>query len=157
MAKVYIETSMVSYLVARRSRDLIVAARQQLANDWWDNEREKYDLFISEVVLQEARLGDPGEIAKRMQALAGLSLLKVTNEAHALADELLKRGALPVKAQRDALHIAVATANGIDYLLSWNCKHIANAHVRRMVERIFRATGYEPSVICTPEELGEIL
>lgn len=157
MAKVYIETSLVSYLVARRSRDLIMAARQQITVDWWDNERGKYELFISEVVLQEARLGDPGESAKRMQALAGLPLLQVTNEAGALADELLKRGALPTKAQRDALHIAVATANGIDYLLSWNCKHIANAHVRRMVERIFRAAGYEPSVICTPEELGELL
>ncbi len=156
MPKVYIETSLVSYLVARRSRDIIVAARQQLTNDWWENERSKYELFVSEVVLQEARLGDPDEIVKRMTALKNVPLIPVTNEAGLLAEELLRRGALPVKAERDALHIAVATVHRIDYLLSWNCKHIANAHVRKMADRIFRAAGYEPSVICTPEEMGEI-
>ena len=156
MPKVYIETSLVSYLVARRSRDIIVAARQQLTNDWWENERSKYELFVSEVVLQEARLGDPDEIVKRMTALNNVPLIPVTNEAGLLAEELLRRGALPAKAERDALHIAVATVHRIDYLLSWNCKHIANAHVRKMADRIFRAAGYEPSVICTPEEMGEI-
>jgi hypothetical protein len=153
-AKVYIETRLVSYLVARRSRDLIVAARQQLTIDWWDKEREKYDLFISEAVLREARKGDGNEIAKRLNALAGVPLLDVTAEALQLADELIKRRALPAKAAVDAIHIAVATFHKIDFLLTRNCKHIANAHVRKMAGRFFREVGYEPAVICTPEELG---
>lgn len=155
MAKVYIETSLVSYLVARRSRDLIVATRQQLTNDWWEQERHKFDLFISEVVLQEARLGDAGEVSKRLNVLADLQLLVTTGEAGKLADDLLSKGVLPAKAARDALHIAIATVHGIDFLLTWNCRHIANAHVRKMTDRIFRAAGYLPPVICTPEELGE--
>jgi len=109
-AKVYIGTSLVSHLVANRSRDLIVAARQQLTIDWWDKEREKYDLFISEAVLREARKGDGNEIAKRLNALAGIPLLNVTTETLRLADELIKCGALPAKAVVDAIHIAGAAA-----------------------------------------------
>lgn len=126
MAKVYLETSFVSYLVARRSRDLIVAARQQLTNDWWDYERPKYELFASEVVLQEARLGDANEIEKRLQALADLPILTTTGLAAQFANDLMVKGIVPAKAARDALHIAVATLNGMDYLLTWNFKHIAN-------------------------------
>jgi hypothetical protein len=154
MAKVYLETSFVSYLVARRSRDLIVAARQQLTNDWWDYERNKYELVASELVLQESSVGDSNEIAKRLQVLGGLPLLDMTGEVTVLVNELLGKGILPPKAGSDAVHIAVATVHRIDYLLSWNCKHIANAHVRKMTERVFRALGYEAPVICTPEELG---
>ncbi|MCI0389528.1 MAG: type II toxin-antitoxin system VapC family toxin [Acidobacteria bacterium] len=153
-AKVYIETSLISYLVARRSRDLIVAARQQLTIDWWDNEREKYELVTSELVLREAQAGDQAEVAKRMTALAGLPLLELTTDVAKFASELLSEDVLPPKAARDAIHIAAAAIHGIDYLLTWNCKHIANAHVRKMAGRIFRAAGYEPPVICTPEELG---
>lgn len=156
MAKVYIETSLVSYLVARQSRDLIVAARQQLTLDWWEKERTKYDLLISEIVLDEARLGDADEIVKRLNALDGLPLLDVTLNATNLANQLIAKGILPQKAARDALHISIATVHRIDYLLTWNCRHIANAHVRKMVGRNFRAAGYEPPVICTPEELGEL-
>lgn len=154
MAKVYLETSFVSYLVARRSRDLIVAARQQLTNDWWDYERQKYELFVSELVVQEASVGDSTEIAKRLNVLAGLPLLDINNEVTFLVNELLSKGILPPKAGSDAVHIAVATVNRMDYLLSWNCKHIANAHVRKMTERTFRDLGYESPAICTPEELG---
>ena len=154
MAKVYLETSFVSYLVARRSRDLIVAARQQLTNDWWDYERLKYELFFSELVVQEASVGDSVEIAKRLNLLSGMPLLDITAEVTFLANELLGRGILPAKAGSDAVHIAIAAANRMDYLLSWNCKHIANAHVRKMTERTFRDLGYEAPAICTPEELG---
>lgn len=153
-AKVYIETSLVSYLVSRRSRDLIVAARQQLTIDWWDKEREKYELVTPELVLHEAQAGDQAEVAKRMSALAGLPLLELTTDVAKFASELLNKGVLPPKAARDAIYIAAAAIHGIDYLLTWNCKHIANAHVRKMAGRIFRAAGYEPPVICTPEELG---
>ena len=130
MAKIYLETSFISYLVARRSRDLIVAARQQLTNDWWDNERQKYELFASEVVLEEVQLGDATEIAKRLQVLSDLSILTTTDVAGQLASNLLVKGVLPAKAARDALHIAVATVHGMDFLLTWNCKHIANPHAR---------------------------
>ncbi len=155
--RVYIETSLVSHLVARRSRELIVAARQQLTIDWWENQRDKFELFISETVLQEARRGDADEINKRLSILNPLTLLDVTNESLQLANELLKRGTLPTKAAVDAVHISVATVHKMDYLLTWNCKHIANAHVRKMAGRFFREAGYEPAVSCTPEELGEDL
>ena len=106
---VYIETSLVSYLVARTSRDLIMAARQQLTIEWWEKERAQFDLFISEVVLQEAQAGDPIVAGKRLQVLDGIPLLDVSEEAILLADQLINRHALPTKAARDALHIAVAS------------------------------------------------
>jgi predicted nucleic acid-binding protein len=155
MPKIYLETSFVSYLVARRSRDLIMAARQQVTIDWWENERHKHELFVSEAVLDEARRGDAQEVAKRLQALTGIPLVDVTDEALQMANELLRRGTLPANAAIDAIHIAVATVHKLDYLLTWNCKHIANGHVRRMAGRYFREVGHEPAVICTPEELGE--
>ncbi len=157
MEKVYLETSFVSYLVARRSRDLIIAGRQQVTLDWWEQGQPQFDLFVSEVVLQEARAGDATEVIKRLNVLAGLPILDVPTEASRLAGLLLSRGIVPSKANIDAVHIAVATVHGMDYLLTWNLKHIANAHVRKMVARIFRAEGYESPEICTPEELGDIL
>ena len=157
MAKVYLETSVVSYLVARRSRDLIVAGRQQITIDWWEQERENHELFASEIVLQEARAGDVTEIAKRLNVLVDVPLLDVSDEAIRLADLLLRKGIVPPKSGRDALHISVATYHQIDYLLSWNCKHIANAQVRKLVRRLFRAEGFESPEICTPAELGDLL
>lgn len=152
---VYIETSLVSYLVARPSRDLIRAARQQLTVDWWENERAKFELFVSDAVLQEASAGNQIEATKRLAALAGIPLLQITNEAVLLAADLVKKHALPVKAAQDALHIAIACVNGMDYLLTWNCKHIANAQMRSKIEQTCRSAGFEPPVICTPEEMGE--
>jgi len=154
MAKIYIETSLISILVARPSRDLIITARQQITIEWWDKERPNHELFTSEVVMQEAQRGDPTEIAKRMAALANLILLDVPDSAKQLAQMLLKNHALPEKAALDALHIAVATVHGMDYLLTWNCKHIANVTMRGLIERTCRAAGYEPPAIGTPEEFG---
>ena len=154
MPKVYIETSFVSYLVARPSRDLIRAARQQITIEWWGKERPKHGLFASEVALQEAQQGDPAEVTKRLAILSGLPLLDVTESAEQLADLLIKRHALPQQAAVDALHIAVATAHGMDYLLTWNCKHIANLALRAAIEKTCRAAGYEPPAIGTPEEFG---
>ena len=109
---------MVSYLVARRSPDLLVAARQQLTIDWWQQERANYELYASEVVLQEARAGDVTEITKRMNILNNLPLLDATAEVAKLTSLLLQKGTLPPKAARDAAHIAIATVHGMDYLLS---------------------------------------
>jgi len=150
---IYIETSVVSYLVARPSRDLIVAAHQQLTSDWWHHQSKHYDLFISQVVLDEARAGDPEVAAKRLTALEGIPLLDIPDAAIHLADDLIKSHAVPQKAAQDALHIAIACVNGMDYLLTWNCKHLANAKMRGQIERVCREAGYVPPVICTPEEL----
>lgn len=150
---VYIETSVVSYLTAQPSRDLIVAAHQQLTNDWWSRKRQDYDLYASQLVVFEAGRGDPEAAQKRLNALKDLELLETSKEAETLASKLLGKKILPQKAADDALHIGIATVNGMNYLLTWNFKHIANAEAREGVERISREFGYEPTIICTPEEL----
>ena len=154
-AAIYFETSVVSYLVARPSRDIVVTAHQQLTSDWWDNQSHQYDLFISQVVLDEARAGDKQESAKRVAALQGIPLLEINEEVIQLAERLVQSHAVPKKAAQDALHIAIACVNGMDYLLTWNCKHIANAKMRSKIEKVCRDAGYEPPIICTPEELED--
>ncbi len=151
--KVYIETTIVSYLTARPSRDLIIAAHQQLIQEWWDTRREDFDLYISQFVIQESGAGDSAMAQKRLTALDGIALLSITQEAVALARILVEKGPIPEKAEVDALHIAVAASHGVDYLLTWNCKHIANAEMQIRVGKLCRAAGFEPPVICTPEEL----
>lgn len=150
--KVYVETSVVSYLTASGSRDLILAAHQEITRGWWAA-RETFDIYISQFVLDEASAGNPEAAARRLQALRGAPLLDVTDESVDLAARLVADGGLPSKARVDALHVAVATVHGMDYLLSWNCTHIANATLRGKIEIICRAAGFEPPVICTPLEL----
>jgi predicted nucleic acid-binding protein len=153
--RVYLETSVVSYLVGRLSRDVIVLGNQELTREWWRSRRVEYDLFISEVVVGEVSIGD-AELAQQRLALAkDLPLLAVTDEAERLAPLLLRAAGLAPNAETDALHMAVAAVHGMDYLLSWNCKHIANATIRRAIEMQCRSSGYEPPVICTPQELTE--
>ena len=151
--KLYIETSIVSYLTAWPSRDLVTAARQQITRDWWKHERDKFDLYISEFVLNEASQGDSEAAALRLDELRGLSEVKLTERAINLAESLVRQGPLPEKAALDALHIAAAVSGGVDYLLTWNFKHLANATMRNQIEHLCRLEGYEPCVICTPEEL----
>ncbi len=153
--KVYIETSVVSYLTARPSRDLIVAANQQSTTDWWKERKSSFDVFISSLVEEEASGGDPDAAERRLKALRGIPSLTLSQEALMFSKQLLAGGSLPQKAAEDAMHIAIATLNGIDYLLTWNFKHIANASVRWKVERICRENGFEPATICTPQELME--
>lgn len=150
---VYLETTIVSYLTARPSRDLIIAAHQELTREWWENKRTDFDLYVAQLVIQEASAGDAEAARKRLEILDLLPLLVVTPAAIALARALTTRGPLPKKAGADALHIAVAAVHGIDYLLTWNCKHIANAQMQTAVAAKCRAAGFEPPVICTPEEL----
>ena len=151
--KVYLETSVVSYLTARPSRDLVVAAHQQVALEWWEECRENFALYACQLVIQEAGAGDPAAARRRLGQLAGIPLLEVTDEAEALARDLIENGPLAAQAVGDALHIAVATVHGVDYLLTWNCRHIANAQMREAVASVCTKRGYEPPVICTPEEL----
>ena len=144
---------MISYLVSRPSRDLVVAAHQQITRQWWEERRESFQLYVSQMVIQEAGSGDPAAAQRRLGELAGIPLLGLTDEAQALARELVENGALPKQAVEDALHIALATVHGMDYLLTWNCRHIANAQMREAVVSVCMMRGYEPPVICTPEEL----
>lgn len=152
---IYLETSLISYLIAVQNRDLIVAAHQQLTVDWWQNQGNEYEFFISQVVLDEARAGDPLLAARRLAAIDGIPMLEITEAAIRVADKLLKAHAVPQKAAQDALHIAIACTNGMNFLLTWNCKHIANARMRGAIDRVCRESGFVPPVICTPEELGE--
>lgn len=149
---IYIETSIVSYLTAFGSRDLVLAAHQELTRGWWES-RNDFGLFASQVVIEEASAGDVGAANRRLDALRDIPLLNVTDDAVMLATGLVRDGGLPQKARLDAFHVAIATVHGIDYLLTWNCKHIANAALRGKIENICKAAGYQPPVICTPFEL----
>ncbi len=153
--KVYVETSVVSYLTARLSRDLIVAGHQQITQEWWATHRDKFELFVSQTVLEEVAAGDSEAAQQRLSAIEDLLLLEITEEAVVLAKDLIQLGSLPENAEVDALHIAVAVTSRVDYLLTWNCKHLANAMLRSRIERVCRARGYDPVIICTPEELLE--
>ena len=154
--KIYIETSVVSYLVARPSRDLIMAAHQQITDEWWQEKRYLFETYASQLVLTEAKAGEVEMAEKRLKVLKNIKLLEITKEAVTLADDFINRGPLSEKSAEDALHIAITVVNGLDYLLTWNCKHIANARMRDKIEQLCRARGYVPTVICTPEELLEV-
>lgn len=132
-----------------------MAANQEATRKWWDESRAKFELFISQLVIGEISNGDPEAVKQRIAVVENLPELTLTDKAEALAAKLLLGAALPQKAKADALHIAIATVHGMDYLLTWNCTHIANAIMRPKIESICRAAGYEPPVICTPPELVE--
>ncbi len=152
-SKVYLETSIVSYLASRPSRDILVAANQQVTREWWETWRNDFELYVSQLVVTEASSGDPSAAQERIRLIADVPLLRLNEAAVVLANRLIQDGSLPAQSLEDALHIAVATVNGMDYLLTWNFKHIANAVMRSKIERACRAAGYEPPTICTPQEL----
>ena len=153
--KVYIETSIISYLTAGLSNDLRVAANQNVTIEWWDTRRFDFEPFVSELVIAEARLGDSKLAQKRMDVISVLPILDVTEKVRELAKKLVSEGPIPDTAEMDAYHIAVAAVNGMEYLLTWNYTHIANAVMRPRIEEICRLQGFEPPVICTPQELME--
>lgn len=151
--RVYLETSFVSYLTAWPSRDIVIAGHQQTTHEWWDSRRHLYELCISRTVLDESAAGDPQAALERLNVLNPMMLLQTTREALSLAKALLAAGALPAKAAGDAVHLAVAAVNGIPYLLTWNCRHLANATMRPIIESVCAAHGFKAPIICTPEEL----
>ena len=151
--KVYIETSVISYLTARPARDVVVLAHQQLTRDWWALERQGYDLYASEIVIAEAEKGDAEAARARLELLREMSQLSANAAAEQLVPILLRDTGLPQRALADMSHIALATVHGMQFMLTWNCKHIANANVLRRVAKTCRSHGYELPVICTPEEL----
>jgi hypothetical protein len=152
---VYLETTFVSYLTAWPSRDLVRAAQQQTTREWWDTQRPRFDLFTSELVSLECAAGDRQAAADRLAVLARLPGLATTPAATELASALVAAGAVPSIASRDALHIGICATNGVNYLLTWNFRHLANAALRAKINDGCRSSGYEPPIICTPEELFE--
>jgi len=153
--RIYIESTIPSYVVARPARDLLQAARQQLTRDWWDFKRKRQDLFTSQIVLDEIAGGDAEMARQRLELVAQIKLLDLSDDAKALTKEILRSGILPPEADRDAAHIALATVHEMDILLSWNCRHIANAALQPRLRKLADALGYTLPVICTPEELLE--
>ena len=153
MASVYLETSFIGYLASRLSRDLIVAGHQQITQEWWDTRRSDFELYISRIVIDESSAGDERAAEERLTILRELPVLQLTPQAVELAKVLVARGAFPHKGKEDALHVAVAAVNGIDFLLTWNCRHVANAEMVRVAAEVCEAEGYEMPKICTPEEL----
>jgi hypothetical protein len=153
METVYLETTFIGYLVSHPSRDLLVAAHQQTTHEWWINRRQDFECCVSQVVIDEATAGDPKEAKKRMERISAFPVLEVTDEAEFFTRSILESGTIPPHAVRDAAHIAVPAVNDVDYLLTWNCTHLANAQIIRRISVIGNKAGYNMPVICTPEEL----
>jgi len=153
-AKVYIETSVVSYLTSQLSRDLILAARQELTREVWTSLFSRFDVFVSALVLQEAGRGDSEASSVRLKALEGVPVLEITDSVKALARRLIKERAIPESHLEDALHVAVASANGMQFLLTWNFSHLNNAVMRSRIREVIENEGYECPELCSPEELA---
>lgn len=155
--RVYIETTIVSYLTAKPSRDVIIAARQAATEQWWRIERPKCDLFVSELVVREASHGDEEASRLRMAVLADIPRLRSSVGVEALTALLLRKHALPAQAEDDAGHVAMAAIYGMDVLLTWNCRHIANVIAAPRIRGIIEKAGYRPPTITTPQDLLEAL
>jgi predicted nucleic acid-binding protein len=153
MAKVYIETSIISYLTARPSNNLIAAAWQKETVDWWETQRARFDLYISEVVIEEAGRGDESAASRRLEALEDIEVLQLDNISVELSKALINEGAVPKKALDDALHVAIAAVNGMDFLLTWNCRHIDNAEMKPKIRKTIKNHGHKCPEIATPIEL----
>ncbi len=150
---VYIETSIIGYLTARSTKNLILAANIEVTRDWWESRRSAFTLYISQVVLDEVARGDTEIAAQRLDILSRLPLVELNKAVRDLSAQFLTRSNLPPKASDDAVHIAAATVHSLDYLLTWNCKHIANAQIQRKLAEISLDFGYQLPIICTPYEL----
>jgi hypothetical protein len=150
---VYLETSILGYLTARPSRDLVVAANIEITREWWDTRRSDFQLYSSQAVVKETSQGDAAIASQRQEIVRNLALLDLNQSVLDLAEQFLGRSNLPPKANVDAIHIAVATVHGMDYLLTWNCKHIANAQIQRKLAEISLDFEYELPILCTPYEL----
>ena len=157
MDSVYIETSIVSHATAWPSSDIQIAAMQYQARQWWESERLSFDLVTSQLVITEASAGDAAAAAERLKLLDGLPLVPITREAQDLADAILAASLMPEKAAADALHVSIAAVSGVKYLLTLNCRHIANAHILPQVYQLLNDAGFGQLLVCTPAEfLGGI-
>jgi hypothetical protein len=155
--RIYVESTIPSYVVARPARDLLQAARQQITQDWWELKRDRHELFASQVVLDEIAFGEREMARRRLKLMAGITVLDLTPAAEALTEHILQSGLLPASADGDAAHIALATVHRMDVLLTWNCRHIANAAIVGRLRRLVEAKGHKLPEIYTPEQFsGEL-
>ena len=152
---VYVETTVIGHLVGRMLADPIVAGRQTLTRQWWPIAEKSYRLLVSQLVVDECSAGDPVAAAERLAVLNSMALLEASEDANKLAGLLIAGLAIPATEPRDAGHIALAAVNGIEYLVTWNFKHIANPKTRVVIESICQDAGYDSPIICTPDELSE--
>ena len=153
--KVYVETTVVSYLVARPSHDVTLAARQQATQQLWTEHSHNFEFVVSDIVLTESSQGDAMAVQHRLGVLAGLTVLNISPEANTLAQNLIDAGAVPENLRPDAQHIAIAAVNSIEYLISWNYKHIVNETKRNLINQVCHASGFQPAILYTPIELIE--
>ena len=151
--RVYLETTVISYLVARPNRDVFVASMQQITQQLWENYTDEFTYVVSPIVFAEARQGDANAVHQRLHVLSHLTTLEVLPDAVMLAEKLLDAGAVPKSSRSDAQHIAIATTHGVEYLVSWNQKHIVNEYKREHINQVCRNAGFSPITICTPTEL----
>jgi len=150
---IYLETTVVSYYTSKPSRDIIVLAHQEITREWWDKALKRYDAFISEIVVEEARAGDPDAAKKRLAILKRFTHLDLNPTVEKMAQVYIEKLKIPPKALRDAVHLAVASVHSVDYLVTWNCSHIANGEVIKKLMQINISHGIKTPIICTPEEL----
>ncbi len=151
--KIYLETSVISHLTAKLSRDVITLGHQQMTQTWWQLRRTAFDLYTSRLVKTEASKGDVQAATKRLAVLQEIPVLENDNEITRLANLLIGQKILPTKAADDAIHVAIATVHQMDYLLTWNCRHLANAEIQKEISKVCTQLGYNMPIICTPEEL----
>jgi predicted nucleic acid-binding protein len=150
---IYIETSLIGYLTARPNNNLVFMANQEITRRWWNTRRGEFMLYISSIVLDEAAKGDSEMVEQRLRILEDLPVLELTEEVKVLGSQFLAKSNLPPRASDDAIHIATATIHNVDYLLTWNCKHIANAQIQKKLAQICLDLGYSLPIMCTPYEL----
>jgi hypothetical protein len=153
MATVYLETSVISYLAAWPSRDLVVAAHQQISHEWWQTAGERYRLLVSDAVIEEISAGDPDAAQRRKEKVKGLEILGFNEDIERLVGIYEDRLNLPRTAKEDLIHIAFAASYEVDYLATWNCDHIANAEVMRRLQETNQSIGVFSPLLVTPEEL----
>ena len=154
--KVYVETTVISYLTSRPSPNLTIASRQWMTREWWNNYANRFELVISSLVLREISQGDLETTEKRSELVSTLKVLEVSGKSLDLSRKLVEAGAVPTVADRDALHIVLAACHHIQYLVSWNFKHIVNPTKQQLIANVCQEAHYQPVVICTPEELVEV-
>ncbi|HXK27391.1 MAG TPA: type II toxin-antitoxin system VapC family toxin [Candidatus Binatia bacterium] len=152
----YVETSVISYYTARPSRDIVTAARQTLTQEWWEDARQRFDLYVSVLVVEEAKAGGVEAAQRRLVAISGLPILEINDDAERLGKRLMEERAIPFSRAEDALHISLAAVHGMDFLLTWNFRHINNAEMKARIRTAIETVGYECPVICSPEELGGV-
>lgn len=152
---VYIETTVIGYLTSWPRQDVTVAGHQNTTKQWWSTAPTRFELFVSQLVVRECSDGDPDAAKERLESIVDISVLPITSDAETLADALIQGHAVPENQPNDALHIALAAVHQVKYLVSWNFRHIVNASIRPTIEKLCRDAGYEPPILCTPEELLE--